>query len=1363
MKLRLLIFVFVCMSALPIYAQGIVVDTLTYSNEQLVKNVLLPSGCIKVSNFLWSSRSSVGYFNKASSNFAIDEGVVIRSGLAKYSEGQYSGNLLSSQVSTGGDTFLQNLSNQSGQTDQITDVAFLQFDFIPISNKFSFDFLFASNEYGEYQCGYSDVFAFILTDLSTGVQTNLAVVPGTTNPVSVKTIRNNTYNASCSNSNASLFGEYNVTTPANSDTNMRGETRVLNAASSVTPYRNYRIRMVIGDYKLSNFDSAVFIKGGSFQTILDLGSDQAICDGETITLDSTLDNTFTFEWQADTVIQPSTLNNYVVSLPGTYQMTATSTNSTCVIQDQVVIIPMVTNSPQNLYACYTTNTTSTYNLTLVNPTALGLDDAIYDIIYYLDMNDAVSNSNALTYTQAYSYVGTHGQTVYIRVKKSGSGSICTNVMSFDLLMNADFTIATPYNLDICESQTSIDLSLQLPTLANGVPVATYYYIFYKNQADATANQNPIDISQNFTFPVGSSSLDFFVRVGLRNAYNCYKFTQIHLIIHPLPPVDSLSDQIVCSAFTLPPITNGSYFSAPLGIGPITLPFTVTDTSTIHIYNGPDQYGCANESEFQVTVIEKYIPPSRACGVYKVPSPPKGDFFTAPGGGGQLIPPGTQFTADTTIYYYAVIDGVVCKDIPVSITIAAVPTLNPVSDVVRCNSYTLPPLARGSYFTLPDAAGTILGAGTVITYNRATLPGGATVVITMPLTLYVNYYNGTCSAEVNFKVNIIEPTQFQAVTQCGPYTLPAIAVGGYYTQPNGGGLSVDPAVPIAQSTTVYYFVTTTSGINCTAPLNYSITINPIPALDTFASYTSCGPAVLPNITNGHFYSEANGLGTQFQNGKVILTTTTIYTYVSNGICTQAGSFKITVLKPAEVDTINDEYPCTANTYTLGPLAHGSYFTASNGGGQPIPVNTLLSVSQTIYIFSQPANATECANESFFTVHLEDINVGAFTDVQACDSYTLPPLTIGNYFYNTGGVNPIPTAGLTLNQTTTVYVYAEKGVREICKSEAHFTVNISATPQAPSSADIELCGSYTLPTLTVGFYNTGTLNAGTAYAQGALVTQTTPMYIYAVSPTNAQCHTETRFDIVIHPRPIINVADGSICYNPRSGVITSPFTTVTGIDPQRFTVQWVLGGNMVGTGPSYQALQAGDYTVNTIKLQPEVGADCNYASATFHVDQSSPGFGEVVYSEYFSETANVNVVNVSGFGIYEFQLDNGSFQSSAAFNDLPTGYHEISIKDVKFNCGITKIPFHVIYYPHYFTPNGDGLHDTWNLFDLAFQPNAIISIFDRYGKLMTQLKPNSVGWDGNYDGQPMPATDYWFTVDYTFEKEKRVFKSHFSLKR
>ena len=94
--------------------------------------------------------------------------------------------------------------------------------------------------------------------------------------------------------------------------------------------------------------------------------------------------------------------------------------------------------------------------------------------------------------------------------------------------------------------------------------------------------------------------------------------------------------------------------------------------------------------------------------------------------------------------------------------------------------------------------------------------------------------------------------------------------------------------------------------------------------------------------------------------------------------------------------------------------------------------------------------------------------------------------------------------------------------------------------------------------------------------------------------------------------------------------------------------------------------------------------------------------------------------------------------------------------------------VIDYPRFFTPNGDGFHDTWNIIGLD-GTGAKIYIFDRYGKLMKQISPDdeSTGWDGTFNGTPVPATDYWLTVEYPEYVGDAVmmkeFKAHFSLKR
>lgn len=250
-------------------SQGIIVDDSVFSSELLV-DLLLNNSCATSSNINFSSNESVAYFNSNNSSFPIDEGIIIRSGIARNSQGTYTGDNLSSQLNTNSDIDLEEISNQTGQSVNITDVAFLEFDFIPYSSNFSFDFLFASNEYGEWQCGFSDVFAFILTDLTTGTKTNLGVIPNYNTPISVKNIRDNQYNLSCNSVNKNLFSTYNVNHPDNSSINMKGHTVVLSATAEVTPTNPYRIKLVVGDYNDSDFDTAVFIKAGSFNTQLDL-------------------------------------------------------------------------------------------------------------------------------------------------------------------------------------------------------------------------------------------------------------------------------------------------------------------------------------------------------------------------------------------------------------------------------------------------------------------------------------------------------------------------------------------------------------------------------------------------------------------------------------------------------------------------------------------------------------------------------------------------------------------------------------------------------------------------------------------------------------------------------------------------------------------------------------------------------------------------------------------------------------------------------------------------------------------------------------------------------------------------------------
>ncbi|MNY42025.1 hypothetical protein D3C86_1768830 [compost metagenome] len=125
----------------------------------------------------------------------------------------------------------------------------------------------------------------------------------------------------------------------------------------------------------------------------------------------------------------------------------------------------------------------------------------------------------------------------------------------------------------------------------------------------------------------------------------------------------------------------------------------------------------------------------------------------------------------------------------------------------------------------------------------------------------------------------------------------------------------------------------------------------------------------------------------------------------------------------------------------------------------------------------------------------------------------------------------------------------------------------------------------------------------------------------------------------------------------------------------------------------------------------------------------------------------------------------------FTNVAPGPHDVHVWDVKtgeFSCDELVISgVSIIDYPNFFTPNGDGFHDTWNIIGLGEQTDATIYIFDRYGKLIKQIAANGEGWDGTFNGSPVTSTDYWFTVtykEYIGDTEvTKEFKSHFSLKR
>lgn len=669
------------------------------------------------------------------------------------------------------------------------------------------------------------------------------------------------------------------------------------------------------------------------------------------------------------------------------------------------------------------------------------------------------------------------------------------------------------------------------------------------------------------------------------------------------------------------------------------------------------------------------------------------------------------------------------------------------NLLQANSSTYSPTNAGTYYA--EA------------YNLSTgcISSTRTAVTLLPLTT-ISYSGNTtiCSSETS----AISLTASNTNATFN-WTATSTNVTGFS---NGTGNTISQTLNYSGSTSgtvIYTVVPVVNGCEGTSE-TITITVNPqtniTPTFTTIpSSYClNAAPSALPTVSSNA--TPINGTWNPAIIDTSIIGTTT-YTFIpqsNSNPCINYTTYSLNITVSTNI-TPNFNATISLCSGTNAPILNTTSPNGIVGTWNPSVINNTTSgsytftpnanqcaVSQTINVSILPTNTTLsytgsntiCSNET------TAISLVA-SNTSATFNWTATSSNVTGFSNGTGNIiaQTLSYSGSTLGTVTyivTPILNGCEGISETITVTVNPQINITLVfPVIPTT----YCMNATAPILPTTSSNTtpiyGTWNP-TAINTSNIGTTT-----YTFTPLTTGCQNIQPYQISITiSSGILPDFDDDLTFCKGTNAPTLSTTSPNGINGSwnPSTINNLVSGSYTFTPNPNQC--AVPQTISVTILEPTLTS----------VEYTTSGA--------FSENQTITVLAFNS-GDYLYQLDNGNFQSSNIFSNVSAGSHTVTVTD-KNECSppLSK-DIIIINYPRFFTPNGDGINDFWTITGLSNLNKVEVFIYDRYGKRIKQISANSPVWDGTFNGYSLPASDYWFTVNFEENNISRTFRAHFSLSR